>query len=78
MPTLEQVLNDARQLAPDEQYQLAMRLLESGDAEEREPGYEEAWAAEIARRFDRVNAGEPGVPLNEAFERIFARPDAPH
>ena len=52
----ESLYQAALKLSEDEQYDLAYRLLESVEGE-REPGYEEAWAAEIARRIEEVENG---------------------
>ena len=61
----ENLYQAALKLSADERYYLAYRLLESVEAE-RDPDYEEAWAAEIARRIEEVENGtERMIPWEE-------------
>jgi putative addiction module component (TIGR02574 family) len=59
-------------LSPDERAALAHELLASLETE-RDPGVDEAWAAEITRRAERVLAGESrGVPWETAKREVRA------
>ena len=53
-PTLESVRRDALALSPDDRELLALDL---HDSMEKDPGYDEKWAAEIARRMEKVRNG---------------------
>jgi putative addiction module component (TIGR02574 family) len=53
--SLNEVLNLALQLSEEERKTLAVELLESLEAPE--PGYEEAWRAEIAARLQSIEQG---------------------
>ena len=53
----ENLYHAALKLSGDERFHLAHRLLESVECE-RDPDYEEAWAAEIARRIEEVENGK--------------------
>jgi putative addiction module component (TIGR02574 family) len=67
------ILEEAMTLSPDERAALAHELLASLDAE-RDPGADEAWAAEITRRAERFRAGESkGIPGEEVKARIVER-----
>lgn len=52
----ENLYQAALKLSGDERSQLAYRLLDSIEGE-RDPDYEEAWAAEIARRVEEIENG---------------------
>jgi hypothetical protein len=67
----ETVLTQAMELDEDERQLLAIRLgMSIGD--EKEPGYDEAWSAEIKRRLDEVDRGEADlVDWEEAEKLIF-------
>ncbi|MBI5948031.1 MAG: addiction module protein [Chloroflexi bacterium] len=71
MTTAEQLFTAAMQLSPEEREALAGRLLGSLD-EDRDPGYEEAWAAEIERRLKDHDAGDGDwVEWDEALAAMF-------
>jgi hypothetical protein len=67
----ETVLTQAMELDEDERQLLAIRLgMSIGD--EKEPGYDEAWSAEIKRRLDEIDRGEADlVDWEEAEKLIF-------
>jgi putative addiction module component (TIGR02574 family) len=52
----EHIYRKALKLTEDERILLAARLFKGVEAE-RDPDYEEAWAAEIARRIDELDNG---------------------
>ena len=54
MTTLEQVREAAMQLSEEERQALAWELI---DSVQKEPGYDEAWAEEIARRLEELDSG---------------------
>ena len=69
----EHVLELATQLDPSERAELIDRLHELDDTAggEKEPGYDEAWAAELRERKAQVERGEETpVPWREAMARI--------
>ena len=69
VPTLESVRRDALRLSQDERELLALDLALSV---EKEPGYDEAWAAEIERRIAEVKAGQADLmDWDEAEREIF-------
>ena len=55
MTTAERLLQEAMQLSSDERELLAVELFASL---KKEPGYDEAWEAEIQRRIDDVDSGK--------------------
>ncbi len=64
------VLADALRLAPDARAELAAELLASLDGP-AEPGADGAWAAEIDRRIEAIEAGRAGLePWDEVKQRI--------
>ncbi len=68
--TLDTLAHDALVLPPDQRVALAYRLLVSVEPDP-EPGADEAWAVEIARRIERFDAGESHpVPAAEVFARL--------
>jgi putative addiction module component (TIGR02574 family) len=69
MATLEQVRRDALSLSSEERELLALDLALSF---EKEPGYEEAWDAEIRRRFKEIDDGTAELlEWDEAKKLIF-------
>lgn len=54
VPTLESVRRDALRLSQDERELLALDLAESM---QKDAGYDEAWAAEIALRVKQIDDG---------------------
>ena len=52
----ESLYQAALNLPEDERFHLASRLMESVEGE-RDPDYEEAWGAEIARRVEEIDNG---------------------
>lgn len=65
----ESLYQEALKLPEDERFLLANRLLETVEGE-REPGYEEAWAAEISRRIEEV---ENGTAETLSWEEVRAK-----
>lgn len=73
MPTLEQVRQDALALSQDDRELLVVHLHASF---EKEPGYDEAWSAEIQRRIKAIDDGtEELVDWEDAEEFIFGDSD---
>ncbi len=71
VPTLESVRRDALLLSQDERELLALDLAMSM---EKAPGYDEAWAKEIARRLKEVDDGNSDLmDWDEAELEIFDR-----
>jgi putative addiction module component (TIGR02574 family) len=75
MTTAERLLQEAMQLSSDERELLAIELFASL---EKEPGYDEAWEAEIERRLKEIDDGTvemiPGEQvMAELQERLRAR-----
>ncbi len=54
MNTLAEVRDAATQLSEVERQEFAWELM---DSVQKEPGYDEAWAEEIARRIDDMDSG---------------------
>lgn len=72
--TIEQITHEALTLPESARAQLAHALLESLDAAPAEPGVEEAWEQEVARRMDRVREGTAtGRPAEVVFGELRAR-----
>jgi len=72
-PEARKIFEAALALSPDEREVIAVELLASLDGE-RDPGVDEAWAAEIKRRAERLLAGESkGIPWEEVRARLFER-----
>jgi len=70
--TIEQVTNEALTLSETERASLAQALLQS--LEPAEEGVEQAWAAEVGRRLERVHQGTAnGRAAEEVFRDIRAR-----
>lgn len=73
MATLESVRRDALLLSTEDREFLAVYLALSI---ETEPGYDDAWAAELQRRMQAIDSGEDvPVPWNEAEGLIFGPDD---
>ena len=66
----ENLYQAALKLSGDDRYHLAYRLLESIEGE-RDPGYEEAWAAEIARRVEEIDNGTAKMIPWEEVKRMI-------
>lgn len=67
----EKLIADFMALPPDEREMVALRLLDAMHEGPADPGYEQAWEAEIQRRIDQADRGEvQGVPLEEAMKMI--------
>ena len=56
------------ELDEDEREMLAIRLGMSL-SEQKEPGYDEAWAAEIKKRLEEIDRGEADLVDWEEFEK---------
>jgi len=68
--TLEAISTDALVLPPDQRVALAYRLLVSVEPAP-EPGADEAWENEIARRIARLESGESRpIPATEVFANL--------
>jgi putative addiction module component (TIGR02574 family) len=77
MKTVEEFRDAARQLTPDERELLAVQLL-ADLKRDREPGYEEAWSAEIRSRLDDIDSGRVRmIPGDEVMANIRSLIDAP-
>jgi putative addiction module component (TIGR02574 family) len=76
--TLEQVVNEARELSPQDRWKPVARLIHelepSDDLSEGE--IERAWDEEISRRLEEIDSGKvKAVPAEEVFARIQKRLD---
>ncbi len=66
----ESLYQAALKLPDNERFMLANRLLESVEGE-RDADYEEAWAAEIARRIEEIDNGTAKmIPWDEVRARL--------
>ena len=74
MASLESVRRDALGLPPRDREILAIDLALSV---EKEPGYDEAWAAEIERRLRQVDEGTAGLMDWDEAEKLIFGDDAP-
>ena len=74
MPTtLDTLADDALILPPEQRLALAFRLLKSVESED-DPGAEAAWDSELARRLERIEAGnDPGRPAEDVLAEIRAK-----
>lgn len=70
MTKFEAVLTQAMELDEDEREMLAIRLGMSL-SDEKEPGYDEAWAAELKKRLDEIDRGEADLVDWENAERLI-------
>jgi putative addiction module component (TIGR02574 family) len=68
MTKFESVFAQAMELDPDERDLLIIRLTLESD-EGKEPGYDEAWSAEIKRRLDEIDQGEADLMDWEDFRK---------
>ncbi|MFN8615685.1 MAG: addiction module protein [Dehalococcoidia bacterium] len=73
MTKFESVLSQALELDEDERQMLALRL-EASLGEERDPGYDAAWEAEIKRRVDELERGEVELVEWEEVRRDLMNP----
>jgi putative addiction module component (TIGR02574 family) len=75
--TVESVLQDALRLPGEDRAEIAARLIASLDADSHESreDVEEAWAAEIERRCEALDAGTVGTRSWEEVRRRI-QPDA--
>jgi putative addiction module component (TIGR02574 family) len=76
--TFEQVVNDARELSPQERWKLVARLIRELEPAEDLPDaeIEKAWDEEISRRLQDIDSGRvKAVPAEEVFARIQSRLD---
>jgi len=72
--TLDLLFEQAALLEPEERALLAHWLIDSivEDSVEKEPGYDEYWEAEIARRMEAIRNGTAKlIPLEEARPKLF-------
>jgi putative addiction module component (TIGR02574 family) len=76
--TLDQVVNEARELSPQDQWKLVARLIHELEPGENlsESEIERAWDEEISRRLEEIDSGKvKAVPAEEVFARIRKRLD---
>ena len=73
VPTLESVRRDALRLSQDERELLAYDLAMSM---EKEPGYDEAWAAELAVRVKQIDDGTAELLDDEAADAYMFGDDS--
>jgi putative addiction module component (TIGR02574 family) len=74
MTNLERVYSDIQKLSAAERAELSERLLVLVH-EEPDPAVEEAWMKETLRRRAEWKAGNvKAIPLDEALDRMFAKP----
>ena len=74
MSKLEEVRAAALQLTDEEREELGWELVGSVP---REPGYEEAWSNEIARRIDDIDSGRAKmIPGEQVMAEMRSRLDA--
>ncbi len=67
---VEKLYQAALKLSGNERYYLASLLMESVEAE-RDPDYEEAWKAEIARRIEEIDQGTVTLIPWEEVKRMI-------
>ena len=63
----EELLAQALKLAPEDREMVATELMCSL---EKDPGYDDAWAAEIKRRIDEADSGVLGIPGEIVMEQL--------
>ncbi len=76
--TLEQVAKEARSLSPEERNKLLAILIRDLEEDEESVVGEvaDAWDTEIAKRVQQINSGNlKGIPADQVFARLRARPD---
>jgi putative addiction module component (TIGR02574 family) len=77
-PNAQRLLDEARQLSPDEREWLAERLL-IDDERISAAEVESAWDAEIKRRLDEIDSGAVKmIPGEEVLARMETRLKAKH
>ena len=70
----EELLAQALKLAPEDREMVAVELAASL---EKDPGYDDAWAAEIKRRVEEIDTGAAElVPWEEVRDRLYERLNA--
>ena len=70
----EDLLAQALKLAPEDREMVAAELMGSL---EKDPGYDDAWAAEIKRRVEEIDNGAAElVPWEEVRDRLYERLNA--
>lgn len=76
--TFEQVVNEARELSPEDRWKLVARLihdLEPGD-DLSDAEIEKAWDKEVSQRLEEIDSGKvKTIPAEEVFARIQKRVD---
>jgi putative addiction module component (TIGR02574 family) len=70
----ESVLNQALELDEDEREMLALRLGMTL-SDDKEPGYDEAWAAELKKRLAEIDRGEADLVDWEEFRKELVADD---
>jgi putative addiction module component (TIGR02574 family) len=65
-PDAQRLLDEARQLPPDERERLAERLLIDGEGGSA-AAVESAWDTEIGRRLDEIDSGAVKMTSHEEF-----------
>jgi putative addiction module component (TIGR02574 family) len=76
--TLNQVVQAARSLSPEQRGELLAELIRDLDAVYSEPqeDIDSHWSKEIARRLEDIDSGKiRSVPAEEVFERLRPRSD---
>jgi putative addiction module component (TIGR02574 family) len=76
--TLDQVVQAARSLSPEQRGELLAELIRDLDAVDSEPqeDIDSHWSKEIARRLEDIDSGNiKSVPAEEVFERLRPRSD---
>ncbi len=63
----EELLAEALKLAPEDREMVATELAASL---EKDPGYDDAWAAEIKRRINEADSGVPGIPSEIVMKKL--------
>ncbi len=70
MATLEELMKEAESLSRDDREFLAAHLFATLE-DDRDPGYEEAWAAEIERRVRELDEGTAEtMTLDDALSEL--------
>ncbi|MDZ4688051.1 MAG: addiction module protein [Planctomycetaceae bacterium] len=68
------LLSDLAQFLTDRERMELAHLLLGDDITEKDPGYDEAWAAEIKRRIEEFDRGEvKSIPWSVVRETLFAK-----
>lgn len=76
--TLDQVVQAARTLSPEQRGELLAELIRDLDAVYAEPPEEvdAYWSKEITRRLEEIDSGKvKGIPAEAVFERLRPRSD---